>query len=198
MTSLRILMQIAAHKNLLVHQMDVKTAYLNAPIDCDIYLQQPEGYRHGNYVWKLNKSLYGLKQSGRNWNNVIHEFFINQNFIRSNVDPCVYFIKNDLNLTIILIWVDDIILASSSLEDMDKIKSLLNKQFKMKDLGVVNNFLGIHIVQKENEIELDQSTYLHKLLEKFDMKDCKPLYSPCEKNPFAFNNNSSETEQSDQ
>ena len=81
---------------------------------------------------------------------------------------------------------------------MDKIKSLLNKQFKMKDLGVVNNFLGIHIVQKENEIELDQSTYLHKLLEKFDMKDCKPRYTPCEKNPFAFNNNSSETEQSDQ
>ena len=131
----------------------------------------------GNYVWRLNKSLYGLEQSGRNWNNVIHEFFINQNFIRSNVDPCVYFIKNDLNLTIILIWVDDIILASSSLEDMDKIRSLLNKQFKMKDLGIVNNFLGIHIVQKENEIELDQSTYLHKLLEKFDMKDCKPLYS---------------------
>ena len=158
MTSLRILMQIAAHKNVLVHQMDVKTAYLNAPIDCDIYLQQPEGYRDVNYVWKLNKSLYGIKQSGRNWNNVIHEFFINQNFIRSNVDPCVYFIKNDLNLTIILISVDDIILASSSLEDMDKIKSLLNKQFKIKDLGVVNNFLGIHIVQKENEIELDQST----------------------------------------
>ena len=62
MTSLRILMQVAAHDNLVLNQMDVKTAYLNAPIDCDIYIEQPEGYKNDNYTWKLNKSLYGLKQ----------------------------------------------------------------------------------------------------------------------------------------
>ena len=76
MISLRILMQISAHKNLHIHQMDVKTAYLNAPVYCDIYLEPPEGHRDDNNIWKLNKSLYGLKQTCRNWNIMIHDFSI--------------------------------------------------------------------------------------------------------------------------
>ena len=71
MTSIRVMMQLAAQHDLILHQMDVKTAYLNAPIDCEIYLDQPEGFQIENkdgkrLVYKLNKSLYGLKQSGRN------------------------------------------------------------------------------------------------------------------------------------
>ena len=90
MTSLRMFLQIAAHENLKVNQMDVKAAYSNAPIDCDIYLEPPEGYRKDNYIWKLNMLLYGLKQSGRNWNIVIHDFLKIQDFRRSDADPCVY------------------------------------------------------------------------------------------------------------
>ena len=138
MTSLRILMQISAHKNLHIHQMDVKTAYLNAPVYCDIYLEPPEGHRDDNNIWKLNKSLYGLKQTCRNWNIMIHNFFIRHDFIRSDVDPCGYFKRNSDNCNIVLIWVGDIILASSSKKEMDRIKNLLKQQFKMK--GVVNNF----------------------------------------------------------
>ena len=79
MSSIRILLQRAVQNDMRVHQMDVKTAYLNAPIDCDIYMEQPEGFeKHGKngekLVCKLKKSLYGLKQSGRNWNNVLHEY----------------------------------------------------------------------------------------------------------------------------
>ena len=77
-TTVRVLMQLSAEFDLSVHQLDVKTAYLNAPIDCDVYILQPEGYEEGEksdrLVWKLNKSLYGLKQSGRNWNIVLSEF----------------------------------------------------------------------------------------------------------------------------
>ena len=82
MSSLRILMQISAHNNLLLHQMDVKAAYLNAEIDCDIYVEAPEGYRQENIIWKLQKSLYGLKQSGRNWNFTIHNFLTHHKFVR--------------------------------------------------------------------------------------------------------------------
>ena len=70
-----------------INQMDVKAAYLHAPTDCDIYLEPPEGYWKDNYIWKLNESLYGLKQSGRNWNIAIHDFLNNQGFRRSDADP---------------------------------------------------------------------------------------------------------------
>ena len=81
MTYVRMLMQLSIDNSFLVHCMDFKSAYLNAKIECEIYVNQPEGYveknKHGDeLVWKLNKSLYGLKQSGRNWNNVLHNFLI--------------------------------------------------------------------------------------------------------------------------
>ena len=86
MTSIRMMMQLASEYNLLVHQLDVKTAYLNAPIDCEILMQQPEGFQQFDVndeilVWKLNKSLYGLKQSGRNWNSLLHKLFGEHSFI---------------------------------------------------------------------------------------------------------------------
>ena len=81
LTSIRSLMQIAAHHDLILHQMDVKTAYLNAKIDCEIYMDQAEGFEvppdnRGKLVYRLNKSLYGLKQSGRNWNNLLHSYLL--------------------------------------------------------------------------------------------------------------------------
>ena len=81
MTSIRVLMQLAVQYNLTVHQMDVKTAYSNAPMDCELYVEQPEGFtvtnRKGEHlVYKLKKSLYGLKQSGRNWNGVLHSYLV--------------------------------------------------------------------------------------------------------------------------
>ena len=89
-----MIMQISAENKLMVHHLDVKTAYLNAPIDCEVYIRQPEGYtekREGeNLVWKLNKSLYGLKQSGRNWNFVLSEFFQKHKYKKSNIDPCLF------------------------------------------------------------------------------------------------------------
>ena len=112
MTTIRSVMQISAQKDLLVHQMDVKTAYLNAPIDCTIYVAQPGGYRSKEkLVWKLKKSLYGLKQSGKNWNDCIHKFFIESGFTRSDSDPCMYHKTDEFGYVIIVVWVDDIILS---------------------------------------------------------------------------------------
>jgi hypothetical protein len=86
-TSIRMLMQLAIQEGHLVHQMDVKTAYLNADIDCELYVQQPEGFiRAGNngdkLVCKLKKSLYGLKQSGRMWNNMLHKYLLDEQFVQ--------------------------------------------------------------------------------------------------------------------
>ena len=94
MSSIRILMQIAVEHGLLLHQMDVKSAYLNANLDFDIFVQQPKGYEvkdsSRKLYWKLKKSLYGLKQSGRNWNLLLNDFFSQNGFSQILADPCVY------------------------------------------------------------------------------------------------------------
>lgn len=95
MTSVRVVMQKAAQDNLVLHQMDVKTAYLHAPIDCELYMEQPEGYEKQSetgekLVCKLQKSIYGLKQSGRNWNAMLHTCLIENDFVQNSADMCVY------------------------------------------------------------------------------------------------------------
>ena len=147
MTSVRVLMQLAVKLDLTVHQFDVKTAYLNAPIDCEIYLKQAEGYevpgKHKKLVYKLNRSLYGLKQSGQNWNSVLNNELINNGFKQCLADPCMYVKHDGKDIFILLIWVDDIITASSNVSMLDKVKAMLSQKFKMKDLGVISRFLGI-------------------------------------------------------
>lgn len=87
-------MQEAAHRNLDLHQMDVKTGYLHAPIDC-VFIEKPEGFEQKSdtgrkLVCKLNKSLYGLKQSGRNWNQLLSDYLTDVGFVQNPADYCVY------------------------------------------------------------------------------------------------------------
>ena len=131
------------------------------------------------FVWKLNKSLYGLKQSGRNWNVVLDDFFTQLGFTRSNNDTCLY-MKGENNPTLVLIWVDDIVIAAKTGVLMTEIKNALKDRFKMKDLGPISWFLGIQFKQTQSGISMDQSYYLLGVLERFQMSDCKPRSTPCE------------------
>ena len=134
LTSLRVLMQMAAQHDLVLHQMDVKTAYLNAPIDCEIYMDQAEGFEvpsgsGGRLVYKLNKSLYGLKQSGRNWNHVLNCFLLENGFVQNPVDNCVYSKHVGSGFLAMLVWVDDIIIAASNMLLMSEAKGMLKERF---------------------------------------------------------------------
>ena len=127
--------------------MDVKSAYLQTTIECDIYVAQPKGYEvtneNGNpMVFKLNKSLYGLKLSGRNWNNLLCSHLCNIEFTKSNVDPCIYTRSKNDNLTIILVWVDDPIILCNSQELVEDIKRKSCSKLNMKDLGELSLFFG--------------------------------------------------------
>ena len=184
-TTVRLMMQLAAEYNLILHQMDVKTAYLNAPIDKEIYMSQPEGYvvenpNNGTLVCRLNKSIYGLKQSGRNWNILLHQFFTTNNLIQSANDPCVYSYRVASDIAFILIWVDDIVIAAISMKCMNKIKNMLKDRFCMSDLGPLSWFLGIEFQQMEGVITMCQSKYLLGKLEKYGMDKAKPRTTPCE------------------
>ena len=184
MSSIRVLLQQAIQNNMLVHQMDVKTAYLNAPIDCEIYMEQPEGFekvgKNGEkLVCRLNKSLYGLKQSGRNWNNMLHDHLLGKGFTQSLADPCVYTRNSGASeCAIIIIWVDDLIISASNEILLESVKGSLSSRFKMKDLGILSWFLGTEFKCSKSEIEMSQKQYIEKLLVKFGMTECKPKPTP--------------------
>ena len=112
-------MQLAVQEGMVVHQMDVTTAYLHAPIECELYMEQPQGYeRKGpngkKLVCKLKKSMYCLKQSGRNWNIMLHNYFTQEGFVQSVADPCVYAKGTETGRVIAIVWVDDIIISCSN------------------------------------------------------------------------------------
>ena len=184
MSSIRVLLQHAVQNDMLVHQMDVKTAYLNAPIDCEIFMEQPKGYEKAGkngerLVYKLRKSLYGLKQSGRNWNNMLHEYLLGENFTQSLADPCVYTRYSSKNeCTIIIIWVDDLVISASNEILLQSVKNSLSAKFKMKDLGVLSWFLGTEFHCSEGLIKMSQKQYIEKVLTKFGMTERKPKVTP--------------------
>jgi len=147
-------------------------------------MEQAEGFETPNsdenerLVYKLNKSLYGLKQSGRNWNMLLHKYLIKNNFTQSSVDHCVYRKEVGEKKVFVLIWVDDIILAANDNEIMNETKMMLQERFKMKDLGKLSYFLGIEFEQGDGFVKMSQKRYLSKVLERFHMSNCKPRNTP--------------------
>ena len=197
LTSIRVLCQLAVQENLEIYQLDVKTAYLNADIDHEIYLEQPKGFEViGNngmkLVMKLNKSIYGLKQAGRMWNQLLHNFLLTKQFTQANSDHCVYTRNFNGKITILIVWVDDIIIATSSNFDANEIKTALAERFRMKDFGIISNFLGIDFEVGNNTIKVHQSKYVQKMLDRFNMTECNTKSIPCDLSTvkIEFNNDS--------
>ena len=155
---------------------------MNAPIDCELYVEQPEEFvkysdTGEKLVGKLNKSLYGLKQSGRNWNHMLHTF-LTDNGLAS--DPCAYTRQHNGKTTIVLIWVDDLIIASDSTSSLKEVKDNLSSKFQMKDLGRLSCFLCIKFTFSDNTITMDQVKYIDRILKRFQMESCKPRATPSE------------------
>ena len=186
MSSVRLLMQQAVQTGMIIHQMDVRSAYLNAPIgECEVFMQQPKGFEEvgengEKLVCRLKKSLYGLKQSGRNWNNMLHNYLCEEKFVQSAADSCVYTHNSETEgRVIIIVWVDDLIISATNLPLLKRVKGALSNKFKMKDLGPLAWFLGTEFKCSEESIEINQTQYIDKILKKFEMSDCKPKSVPC-------------------
>ena len=178
-TSVRLLMAVAAAKGLKVHQMDAVTAFLQGDVDEEIYMEQPEGFDDGTgRVCRLNRSIYGLKQAGRQWHKKLDAGLQRMGLRQSEMDPCIYYADG----LMIGIYVDDFIIIYKDEKTLDKLKSSLMETFKMKDMGPAKQCIGIRIQQLEGEIQLDQSLYIEEVLKKFGMWDCKPIGNPTDTN----------------
>jgi hypothetical protein len=161
-------------------QFDVKTAFLYGDIDAEIYMTQPQGFDDGSgRVCRLRKSLYGLKQSPRCWNNKFHSFMEKSGFVRSTADPCIYIRQSGTEKLIVAIYVDDGLIAGSTQEAVDSFLRLLTSEFKIT-VGSLDSFLGMQIEQRESGIFVSQSTYVEKVLQRFEMADSKPQKTPAD------------------
>ena len=182
-TSIRILLALVAHYDMELEQLDVKTAFLHGDLDEEIYLRQPEGFIDSNrpdYVCKLNKSLYGLKQSPRLWYKRFDKFMLSQGYSRSFKDQCVYFKRCGKDMIYLLLYVDDMLIASQSMVKVSELKAELSKEFDMKDLGKAQRILGMEIFRdrKRRELRLTQAQYIEKVLARFGMEKAKPVGTP--------------------
>ena len=178
--SIRTVIGIAAHFKLKLHQMDVKTAFLNGELKEQIYMRQPEGFTSENssLVCLLNRSIYGLKQSARCWNTELHALLKEMGFEQLNSDACIYIHKTDKS--IIAIYVDDIILACLKDSTMTCLKKRITEKFDVEDMGELHYFLGVKIEQNHENatIWIGQPSYIKDILNKFSMEDCKPINTP--------------------
>lgn len=137
---------VANQERLKVHQLDVKTAFLNGTLQEEIYMAPPEGLVNGSkHVCRLNRALYGLKQASRAWNERFHQFVIRLKFKRSENDQCLYVRTENDERLILVLYVDDILIVGSDLRSITVIKSCFKKEFAMSDMGEISCFLGMRI-----------------------------------------------------
>jgi transposase InsO family protein len=171
---------LAAHNNWEIEQMDVVTAFLQGTIDTDIYVELPHGFESKGKACKLLKALYGLKQSPRLWQTKLQEVLGTAGYYPLHTDHCVYHSKD--SGIILITYVDDFLLVGPDKTKIQLLKDFLNSRFNMKDLGACSHFLGIRITRdrKERTIHLTQDTYILKVLNSFQMENCKPVASPLE------------------
>ena len=147
-SSIRMLIAIAAIHNLEIHQMDVKTAFLNGDLDEEIYMEQPEGFMvpgQEKKVCRLVKSLYGLKQAPMQWHEKFDILMMTNGLKINECDKCVYVKNTERGFVIICLYVDDILIMGSNNEIIKTTKEMFNNKFDMKDLGVADVILGIKI-----------------------------------------------------
>lgn len=185
LSTFRLFLAIATKSKLYVYQMDVTGAFLYGEIEENAYISLPDGaYDNDKNIVKLNKSLYGLKKSPKYWNEKFNSIMIREGFKRSKCDPCLYSKCNDSEQIYVLLYVDDMLMFGSNEEHISNLKSMLNKEFEMKDLGLISEFLGINVKQnlKTNVTELCQKNYLENVLKRFHMYDCKPISTPMDQN----------------
>jgi Reverse transcriptase (RNA-dependent DNA polymerase) len=149
-----------------VHQLDVKSAFLNGYIDDEIYMQLPSQYsRADGKVCKLKRSIYGLRQAPRAWNKRLCEDLKGSGFKSLVNAESVFYGFITGSVVYLIIYVDDILVASSSEKAVLTAKKSLRELYTIKDLGMAEYFLGVNIEREHNSLKLSQQSYVHSVLD---------------------------------
>ena len=175
------LLSLTAKLDLEAHHLDIETAFLNRTLEEEIYMKALDRLdTDKNSIWKLQKSLYGLKQVSNIWNKLLNSTLKKLGFNCCGKDTCIYWYQLKGQFIILVVHVDDMLIVSNSKSKLAEMKLNLTKYFKVKDLGEVKFLLGIEVVhdRKSGSIELSQEAYINQLLKRFKVQDIKPTTMP--------------------
>lgn len=173
----RMLLAHAAVKNMYIMQFDIKTAFLYGLLDEEIYVKPPEGFKaEDNRVWRLKRSLNGLKQSPSCWNQTFSAFLREINLQTSEYDHCV-FLKKGSSFLAITIYVDDGLIFGENYDDIVANLKQLKARFDMTIMNATS-YLGIEIASLEKGILIHQEGHVLKLLDRFGMSNCSIVDNP--------------------
>ena len=165
-----------------IQQIDVKTAFLYGllPEEKVQYMEQPRRFEEigkETWVWKLRRSLYGMKQSGQVWNQTLNKVMLSWGFKRLIPDSCVYHCQTSTGTSIAVVHVNDFLLVSSSKEENECVKVLMRSKWALSDLGEAKFCVGIAIAHDRNKrtISLSQTALIDKIIDQFSQKDTNPV-----------------------
>ncbi|CAN0071865.1 unnamed protein product, partial [Phaeothamnion confervicola] len=187
MDEVRTALAVGTYFDWEIEQMDIDTAYLNAPVSEEIYMRPPKGFEVSGpdgkpMVWRLRRSLYGLRQSAFNWNYTISNFFKELGFAANPTSPCVFTRRLNTGIVIIILYVDDLLLIGDKKTELDQLKLDIGQRFKAKDLGSVHHLLGMRVTRNRSEgtLKIDQERYICDMLKRFNMDSCNASYLPAD------------------
>ncbi len=177
-TTVRLLFAVAAERDYELDQMDAVTAFLNAPLEEQLYMRVPQGYpAPPGSVLRIAKSIYGLRQAPRCWNQMLQEFMLSQGMQQSETDLCLYFKPGKLW---VVVWVDDFLVMGCDRPTTDAFKSAITAKFKMRDLGAVETFLGMDVVRDRTarSLQVSMPSHIAAMLEQFRLVDAQSRHTP--------------------
>ncbi|GJZ00774.1 retrovirus-related pol polyprotein from transposon TNT 1-94, partial [Tanacetum coccineum] len=179
--AVRMFIAFAAHMNITIFQMDVKTAFLNGPLKEEVYVSQPEGFidsEFPNHVYRLKKALYGLKQAPRAWYDKLSSFLIEHGFNKGIIDPTLFTRRHGGDILLVQVYVDDIIFGSTNPDFLKRFANLMKNNFEMSMMGELKFFLGLQVHQSPRGIFISQSQYAIELLKKHGLDECVSMSTP--------------------
>jgi transposase InsO family protein len=179
--SIHILLAYATYHGFKLYQMDMKSAFQNGPIKEEVYVEQPpdfEDSEYPDYVYKLSKALYGLRQAPRAWYECLRDFLITNGFKVGKADPTLFtkIVANDL--FVCQIYVDDIIFGSTNKSTCEEFSRIMIQKFEMSMMGEFKYFLGFQVKQLQEGTFISQTKYIQDILNKLGMKHAKPIKTP--------------------
>jgi len=185
MTTIKLLLKVSASKKWFLKQLDVSNAFLNGELEEEIFMKIPEGYaeRKGivlpsNVVLRLKRSIYGLKQASRQWFKKFSSSLLSLGFKKTHGDHTLFLKMYDGEFVIVLVYVDDIVIASTSEAAAAQLTEELDQRFKLRDLGDLKYFLGLEVARTTAGISICQRKYALELLQSTGMLACKPVSVP--------------------
>jgi histone deacetylase 1/2 len=180
-TTIRLLLSLAVTRGWSLRQLDVQNAFLHGVLEEEVYMRQPPGFvdpDHPHHLCRLVKALYGLKQAPRAWHARLGTVLRAHGFVSSTADTSLFLLQRPEVTMYILVYVDDIILISSSVSTADRLVSALGVDFAVKDLGKLHYFLGIEVTHFDSGLTLSQHKYSMDLLRRAGMLQCKSATTP--------------------